>query len=440
MIKTLQYIAENYGIDVLRDGNKLIAFYSDLAPRQKRERQMLEFFVKCNGNNKLLDALHRSPKEQEACVRVLVEQMSTQLLMSEDAAYAVCENFWTAIGGTPFSRPAAKTAPVPQSASNPVSKPIKFWKFLIPIVVVFVVAMSILFTRTNTSATPEHDNATPHNSSNISTGEDTKGSDGVKRLSQIVYSWDGDESKTYLHYNSEGLLERVSFADYSYTRYDYVYDYDSEGRLRKVESGSKTEDFYEYRYVELFYDAEGRLATWKRFSPGHGSGQGSYVYDDNENVAQVLVSWEAYFTSNIIFTYENGLLTETNALWQTDDYYSVYTTYQYDAQKRVISSTVAYDYGDGPTDGYTETYGYEYPSVVYVQSENYSHGYYDLGHFSDLDPYIGLDLAQEIYSPFSFSMETIDNVVTDEDGYIILLEGTVNQGTNKLRFELIYEE
>lgn len=39
MIKTLQYIAENYGIDVLRDGNKLIAFYSDLAPRQKQERQ-----------------------------------------------------------------------------------------------------------------------------------------------------------------------------------------------------------------------------------------------------------------------------------------------------------------------------------------------------------------------------------------------------------------
>ena len=47
MIKTLQYIAENYGTDVLRDGSKLIAYYSDLAPSQKRERQMLEFFVKC---------------------------------------------------------------------------------------------------------------------------------------------------------------------------------------------------------------------------------------------------------------------------------------------------------------------------------------------------------------------------------------------------------
>lgn len=30
MTKTLQYIAENYGTDVLRNGNKLIAYYSDL--------------------------------------------------------------------------------------------------------------------------------------------------------------------------------------------------------------------------------------------------------------------------------------------------------------------------------------------------------------------------------------------------------------------------
>ena len=396
--------------------------------------------MKCNGNNKLLDVLHSSSKEQEACIRALVAQLGTQLLMSKDAAYTVCENFWTAIGGAPFSRPVTKTASVPQPASNSASKPIKFWKFLIPIVAVFVVAVSILLTRTNTSAIPEHDSATPDNPINISAGEEAKGSDGAKRLSQIVCLWDGDESKTYFHYNSEGLPERVSFADYSYTRYDYVYDYDSEGRLRKVESGNKTEDFYEYRYVELFYDAEGRPATWKRFSPGHGSGQGSYVHDDNGNVAQVLVSWEAYFAGNIIFTYENGLLATTNAIWQTDDYYSVCTTYQYDTQNRVASSTVACDYGDGPTDGYTETYGYEYPSVVFVQSENYSHGYYDLGHFSDLDPYIGLDLAQEIYSPFSFSMETVDNIVTDEDGYIILLKGTVNQGANKLRFELIYEE
>lgn len=440
MIKTLQYIAENYGTDVLRDGSKLIAYYSDLAPRQKRERQMLDFFVKCNGNNKLLDALHSSPKEQEVCMRALVEQLATQLLMSEDAAYAVCENFWTAIGGTPLSGLVTKAAPVPQPAPNPVPKPIKLWKFVVPIVAIFVVAVSILLSGTNTSATPEHDSAIPHNSSSISTGEESQGSEGIKRLSQIVYSWDGDESNTYLHYNSEGLLERVSSADYSFSRYDYVYDYDAEGRLRKVESGNRTEDYYEYRYVELFYDSEGRLATWKRFSPGYGDGQGSYVYDESGNVMQVLVS-RAFANSAVVsYTYDNGLLVETNEVWQGEGYYSVLTTYQYDEQERVVSSTLAYDYGEGPTDSYTETYSYDYPSVVFLQSDNSGHGYYDLGHFSNLDPYIGLDLAQEIYSPFSFWMDTIDNIVTDEDGYIILLEGTVNQGTNKLRYEFIYED
>lgn len=124
MIKTLQYIAEHYGNDVLRDGNKLLAYYTDLAPQQKTERKMLEFLVKCNGNTKLLDIAHQTPQEQQVCVEMLVKQLTSQLLISEDAAYTACNNYLQAIGGkstqeSTYETPLAPTTgPTTSSSQN----------------------------------------------------------------------------------------------------------------------------------------------------------------------------------------------------------------------------------------------------------------------------------------------------------------------------------
>lgn len=45
MVKTLKYIAEQYGKGILKEGSKLIAYYTDLEPRQKTERQMLKYLI-----------------------------------------------------------------------------------------------------------------------------------------------------------------------------------------------------------------------------------------------------------------------------------------------------------------------------------------------------------------------------------------------------------
>lgn len=56
MVKTLKLITDQYGASILKDGSKLLAYYSDIAPQQKAERQMLEYLIKCDGNLKLVDA------------------------------------------------------------------------------------------------------------------------------------------------------------------------------------------------------------------------------------------------------------------------------------------------------------------------------------------------------------------------------------------------
>lgn len=109
MIKTLKLIAEQYGDSILKDGSKLLAYYADISPRQKADRQMLEYLIKCDGNLKLMDVLHESNQEQQICVDRLVKQMASQLFVSEDAAYTVCNNFLQAIGGGPIKRPTVVT-------------------------------------------------------------------------------------------------------------------------------------------------------------------------------------------------------------------------------------------------------------------------------------------------------------------------------------------
>ena len=79
MVKTLKYIAEQYGKDILKEGSKLIAYYTDLEPRQKTERQMLKYLIQCNGNIKLIDVCQETQQEQQACVETLVKQLTTHI-------------------------------------------------------------------------------------------------------------------------------------------------------------------------------------------------------------------------------------------------------------------------------------------------------------------------------------------------------------------------
>ena len=118
MIQTLKYIIDVYGLDILKDGNKLLAYYSDLSPKQQRERQMLEYLVKCNGHVILLNALYDTTDEQMRKMKLLVERMVAQVLVSDDIAKITCQNFWEAIGGTPIVLKQPKPVPTSHNPKN----------------------------------------------------------------------------------------------------------------------------------------------------------------------------------------------------------------------------------------------------------------------------------------------------------------------------------
>lgn len=229
MIKTLKFIAEQYGDDILKDGAKLVAYYSDLAPRQKTERQMLEFLIKCNGNIKLLNVCKKSQQEQQICVDSLVEQLSSQLLMSEDAAYTVCENFLQAIGGEPIQRPTVTmpnrpTRPeethsdMPQINSNhaPKNKK-KHSKVLVGAIAVLVVGVLLVLTLTKpwvTNDQPNHNGGFIAVSTENSIVQANMASWGYAiDTGECVYYSDGNHGIYRLENNQSQLFVKGNFSE-----------------------------------------------------------------------------------------------------------------------------------------------------------------------------------------------------------------------------------
>ena len=64
-----------FGISVLTDKSKIVAYFYDLAPQLSRQRRILKYFVECNGPQKLANVMHASKDEQSACVKRIVKEL-----------------------------------------------------------------------------------------------------------------------------------------------------------------------------------------------------------------------------------------------------------------------------------------------------------------------------------------------------------------------------
>ena len=115
LTQTLKRIVDEFGIDALRNGKKTAALFADLAPQHKQEQTMLRYLIQCNGNIMLLDALNKSSGEQQVAKAKLIQKMMADCLVSPQAATAICDSFWTAIGG--------KTIPTTNTPHGPKQPP-----------------------------------------------------------------------------------------------------------------------------------------------------------------------------------------------------------------------------------------------------------------------------------------------------------------------------
>ncbi len=103
MADVLIAIIQCSNIDVFRDATKLMSYFCDIAPNMSREKTMLSYFLKCNGNVVLLDAMTKTHSEQIACRETVAQRIITDCLVNDDVAYEICDSFWEAIGGKPLS-------------------------------------------------------------------------------------------------------------------------------------------------------------------------------------------------------------------------------------------------------------------------------------------------------------------------------------------------
>jgi len=99
MEAALKYIAETYGDEILRDGQKLTEHFANTAPNLSREQKLLSYFVQCNGNSRLIKVLPLSDaKRRQEWIR-LTQYMETEMRINSDGVSLVCESFWNAASG-----------------------------------------------------------------------------------------------------------------------------------------------------------------------------------------------------------------------------------------------------------------------------------------------------------------------------------------------------
>lgn len=263
----------------------------------------------------------------------------------------------------------------------------------------------------------------------------------TKRLVQInEYTKSGVQS-TYLCYDDKtGLLNRVIIPDNEIetengiVNLDYVYEYDSKNRLVKVTSGDIKKDPISAYSLELKYDQSGRVIKYKQFYPFLGECEVDCIYDKQGRLTQMtekrydLLHFEKYD-----YTYdESNSIMEVagREFWPSCDdfkksdinkdenYEEMYfNEYQYDDQNRVSVSLESYY--ERPV---CKKFIYDYDPILIIDDGDEYDCWYDLGYFSGINAHLlykMYGLYEGVYGPFSRTCSKNEQLVFDEDGYLI---------------------
>ena len=102
LLGVLSAMYNQYGVELLSDSHRLLAYFVDLAPQLKKEKQLLQHFLSCEGNTKLINALKLPEPDQRKTVNQLLLHMTEVMFISEKVASLVIDSFWQAVGGESF--------------------------------------------------------------------------------------------------------------------------------------------------------------------------------------------------------------------------------------------------------------------------------------------------------------------------------------------------
>ena len=107
MEQVLQAIKQERGMSALRNGDALVGLFQDFSRNQLRpQANALKVFVSCQGNTRILNLQNAPLQEQQVQLHRLVQEMSIQYNMREEAAVEVCSAFWLVTIGTEYPVPS----------------------------------------------------------------------------------------------------------------------------------------------------------------------------------------------------------------------------------------------------------------------------------------------------------------------------------------------
>lgn len=89
----LRSICDQFGAEIIQNGSRALAYFSDLAPELKKEKRMLMYFFECKGNSQLLGAMQNDPAAIKIALQKVVRQMSEELMVDAEASQSIAEAF-----------------------------------------------------------------------------------------------------------------------------------------------------------------------------------------------------------------------------------------------------------------------------------------------------------------------------------------------------------
>lgn len=109
MERVLRAIKQERGMSALRNGEALVGLFPDFSRNQLQpQANALKVFVSCQGNTRILNLQNATVQEQQVQFHRLVQEMTIQHNMREEAAVEVCSAFWRVAIGTECPVPSAQ--------------------------------------------------------------------------------------------------------------------------------------------------------------------------------------------------------------------------------------------------------------------------------------------------------------------------------------------
>ena len=95
----VRLIVKQYDLEHAKNGAVLTGLFKDLTPKLSKEQTMLSYIVKVHGHTDLVSAITKPLSEQREVLRKVARRMTDQMLISDNTAIFICNEFWSGLGG-----------------------------------------------------------------------------------------------------------------------------------------------------------------------------------------------------------------------------------------------------------------------------------------------------------------------------------------------------